>query len=333
MRQLMLSLDKRILDPESAVAKRMIEYGKTDQLYIIIPTSEKKEVKLSEKVIVVGTGGGSKLKQWGRIYAEGEAYLNHNKVDVISSQDPFGLGLNGVWLSRQFKVPFEVQLHGDFFSSTYYRFKSGLLNHARWHIAKYVVRRADRVRVVGERVLQSVVKLGVNEEKITMRPILVDYSPLDGGVVAEDLRLKYPEYEKIFVFLGRFDPVKNISWLIDAFVEAVKKNPNLFLLIVGDGPLRLDLEKKVDGLMLPNKNIRLEPWATVPRIYYQTADCILFPSLSEGYGLVAMEAAGVGTKVIMTDVGVANYELKPSDKVKIVPIGDKEVFIKEILTI
>ena len=50
----------------------------------------------------------------------------------------------------------------------------------------------------------------------------------------------------------------------------------------------------------------------------------------QGYGMVPMEANMAGKKVIMSDVGVANYELKPSENVIILPIDYKERFINEI---
>jgi glycosyltransferase involved in cell wall biosynthesis len=75
----------------------------------------------------------------------------------------------------------------------------------------------------------------------------------------------------------------------------------------------------------------LEKWTDDPFSYVKTADCVLFPSLSEGYGMVAMEAHAAGTPIIMTDVGVANYELPAGPKVIITPLDDRDKFIQAIL--
>ena len=48
---------------------------------------------------------------------------------------------------------------------------------------------------------------------------------------------------------------------------------------------------------------------------------------------MAMEAHAAGCPVIMNDVGVANYELKPSEKIKISPVNDKEAWIKAIKSV
>lgn len=332
MRQLMISLDKKIMEKDSTVARRMIEYGKTAELFILIPASEKKEMQLSNTVHIFSTGG-NKLQQLFRLKKMGLELIEKNDIKFITTQDPFFLGKIGWWLKKKTGATLEVQVHGDFFSGNYYRFQSGLMNHLRWHIGKFVVRRADKVRVVGERVKQSVLRLGVPEAKIAVRPVpfSLDYIGIDYSPFKEsEIQTVYPGYEKIFVFLGRFDPVKNIAWLIDVFNEAIKKNPRLLLLVVGDGVLSDKLVKKIGSA---NKNIQLKHWEVLPISYYQVADCIVIPSLSEGYGLVPMEAHYLNKPIIMNDVGVANYELKPSDKVKILPINDREAWIKAILSV
>ena len=328
MPQLMISLDKKILDPQSAVARRMIQYGEKDSLHIIIPCSEKKEVQLSPQVRAVGSGAASKWRQWGRLYAMGEEYLKKNKVDIISAQDPFFIGLTAVWLGRQFHCPTEIQVHGDFYSSEYYR-RSGGLNWMRFQIGKYVLRRANRVRVVGQRVKRSLIeKLGIAESKIILRPVS-GRPPADAQF---DLHQRYFQFNKIFVVIGRLDPVKNIPWLLGVFKLVTNQMPGCGLIIVGNGPQKLLLQKLAQNLRLDQQTI-FTGWTDEVWSYMKTADAVLFPSLSEGYGLVPMEAVQAGAKVIMTDVGVANYELKPSDQVRIVPVGDKDAFIKEMFAV
>jgi len=325
----MISLDKKILDKNSAVANRMVEYGEKDELFIIIPNSERIELNLSPTVHVFTSWGKNKLRQFSELYGVGGRLLKKEKIDLISTQDPFFIGLLGVCFKKQFKLPIETQLHGDFFSSNYYHFKSGPMNHLRWHIGKYVVRRADRVRVVGERIKQSLVKFGIRPEKIITRPIKINAENLNQPIL--NLKEKYPGYEKVFLILGRLEPVKNITWLVAIFKEILKQK-NYLLLIVGRGSEEINIRRQIVNNNL-DSNIKLQNWTEDPYSYLKTVDCVLFSSLSEGYGLVAMEAHAAGTPVIMNDVGVANYELKPSDKVKILPINDKEKWIQAILSI
>jgi glycosyltransferase involved in cell wall biosynthesis len=231
----------------------------------------------------------------------------------------------GWCLKRKFKTKLEIQVHGDFFGNYYRR------QWWRLSLARFIINRADKIRVVGERIKQSLFSLGVAENKITVRPVQNDPELIKNLPVVINLRDKYRGYEKIFLVLGRLDPVKNICWLVDIFKEVAKKK-NYLLLIVGRGLEENNIRKQIARNNLSD-NVILQNWTEDPYSYLKTADCVLFPSLSEGYGLVPMEASIIGTPVIMTDVGVANYELPPGPKVKIVPVGDKDAFVKEMLKI
>ena len=247
-------------------------------------------------------------------------------IEEITAQDPFFIGLVGWCLKRKFKIKLEVQVHGDFFGGYYKN------QWFKLYLAKFILKRANIIRVVGERVKQSLLSLGVIENKIIIRPIQNNPELVKNYLSEINLHSKYPGYEKVFLFLGRLDPVKNISWLIDIFNEVVKQKQNYLLLIIGKGDEEIKIRSQIANNNL-GSNIKLQNWTENPYGYLKTADCVLFPSLSEGYGLVPMEASIVGTPVIMTNVGVANYELKPGPKVKIVSVGDKDAFIKAMLEI
>lgn len=324
MKILMISLDKNILNKDSIVARRMIEYGKESELFIIIPSREKEVFDLSSAVHIQSTGG-NKLWQFFLLKEIGKKLIKENNIEAITTQDPFFTGLIGWFLKKRFKIKLEVQMHGDFFSDYYKK---------QWFklcLAKFVLKRADAIRVVGERVRRSLLNFGIAGKKIVVRSIQNDPELIKNWPVVVNLQNKYPNYEKRFLVLGRLDKVKNISWLVEVFKEVVKQN-NFLLLIVGKGDEEAHIRRQVANHNLDN-NVKLQNWTEDPYSYLKTADCVLFPSLSEGYGLVPMEASIVGTPVIMTDVGVAGYELKSDPKVTIVPVGNRDKFIQEILKI
>lgn len=323
MKILMISLDKQILDPESRVAGRMIEYGKEDELFIVIPASKKSEVALSETVHVWSTGG-NKILQLMRLARMGKRIAREKNIECITTQDPFFTGWIGVRLKKRLGTSLEVQLHGDFYSTDYYK-KSGFMNWVRYWIGKRVIKKADTLRVVGKRIKESILRMGIPQEKIIVRPVQTDSAAIEAYEPQFNLHECYPQFKKIFLALGRFARVKNLSWLIDIIREVVRQHPDWGLIIVGGGVglTRYRLEE----------NIIFEGYTDNPWSYLKTADCVLFPSLSEGYGLVPMEAHAAGTPIIMNDVGVANYELPPSDKVKIIPVSNRDAWIEAMLSI
>ncbi len=326
----MISLDKKILDEKSAVARRMVEYGAIDQLYILIPSKQKKVGRYGNGVYVESTGG-NKLFQFFRLLYRGKALCAREKVEGITVQDPFFTAFVGLYIKRACGTPLEIQVHGDFYGSEYYK-KSGIMNRVRYALGKMTLPRADSVRVVGERVRQSLSLLGLDPHRISVQPIdtVKMISAYNRASDQDVLHPAYPNFEKIFVWAGRMEPVKNLLFLIDVFSDVVKERSRWGLLLVGEGTQKETLIREVKKRAV-EKNILFLPWHDTAFVYMKHADCVLFPSLSEGYGLVPMEAAQAGTPVIMTDVGVANYELPPSDRVRIVPVGDRDAFIRAML--
>ena len=173
--------------------------------------------------------------------------------------------------------------------------------------------------------------MGVSDDKIIIKPVDVDFEFIKKYEPHLDLHNLYPR-RKIYLVLGRLDPVKNILWMVELFEHVSQKNMDVLLLVVGEGSEKRKIENLIKRYNLEN-NIKIENWTNDPISYLRTADCLLFPSLRESYGLVVMEAQAVGTPIIMSDVGVANYELKASEKVKILPVNDKEKWMKAILSI
>jgi len=104
-----------------------------------------------------------------------------------------------------------------------------------------------------------------------------------------------------FVTLGRLSPEKGHAKLIRAFSEIVEFNPKCRLTILGDGPLRQDLQNLIDDLSLQS-NVLLAGLRFNPFPALQRSDCFVFSSDYEGQGLVVLEALILEKPVISTDV-------------------------------
>ncbi len=329
----MLSIDQKILDPDSPVSERMRIYGAQQTLSIVIPSPQQTTVPLSPSVTAYGTGGANKIVQLFRLRARARELIREKGITQVSTQDPFFLGWVGLGLCKKFGITLEVQLHGDFYGSSYYLF-AGLRSFIQYWLGKYIVRRADHVRVVGGRVRESVLKLGVDPSQIVVRPVALDTKKITQHRSLVDLHTQFPKWKKIFITVGRLERVKNISWLIDVFAAVVKTNPEYGLVIIGDGSQRKSLEVKVKKAKNNlQDNITFTGWVDDSVGYMQSADGFLFPSLTEGYGLVVLEALAAGCPVVMHDVGVAGYEVQPSDQVQIIPINNHNAFAQAITTI
>lgn len=100
--------------------------------------------------------------------------------------------------------------------------------------------------------------------------------------------------------VGRFNPQKNHSFLIDIFSECVKRNSNTKLLLVGDGEGRQKIQDKVRNLGIQDKVIFTGIRSDVNELL-QAMDVFVFPSLYEGLPVTMVEAQASGLPCIISD--------------------------------
>lgn len=100
--------------------------------------------------------------------------------------------------------------------------------------------------------------------------------------------------------VARLVPVKNHSFLVNIFKEIKKKAPNAKLLLIGDGPLKKDIEKQIQQYGLQDDISFLGNRKDVSDLL-QVMDVFVLPSVYEGLGLVNIEAQSAGLPCIVSD--------------------------------
>src|SRR3989344_3338129 len=296
MKLLMISTDSKVFEQKSAVRARMISYAaKVEKLLIAI--------------IGQGQFPPSQINQNFRIISLNRiiALFWHPKEDfnLVTSQDPFENGLIAWFLSKRLRAKLELQIHTDFLSP--YFTKYSFLNKIRLILAKFLLPKADKIRVVSNRIKDSLItNLRIPESKIEVRPIFVDTENIKNAPITVDLHKKYPQFDKIILMASRLTREKNIGLAIKAMREITKKRSKIGLLIVGTGSEERKLKLQATSYKL-QANIVFEFWVNQETLssYYKTCDLFLVTSLYEGYGMTLVEAQATGCPIISTDVGVA----------------------------
>ncbi|WP_226545046.1 glycosyltransferase family 1 protein [Bacillus thuringiensis] len=128
--------------------------------------------------------------------------------------------------------------------------------------------------------------------------------------IREQVRKELKLHDDVFVIghVGRFAHPKNHTFLIDIFAQLIKYRPNSILLLVGDGPLRLEMEKKVEKLNLTEKVKFLGIRSDINRLL-QAFDTFVFPSIYEGLPVTLIEAQGAGLPCIISDTITQDVDL------------------------
>jgi len=132
----------------------------------------------------------------------------------------------------------------------------------------------------------------------------VDFTPFHADVDPAAVRaeLGIPMDAFVVGHVGRFAEQKNHALLVDIATEATKWEPRTPVLLVGDGPLRPDIERQVAQAGLAERVIFAGIRPDVPRIMLGAMDLFLFPSLFEGLPLALVEAQAAGLPCVFSDV-------------------------------
>lgn len=336
MRVLMISTDKNIFDPNSSVARRMVEYGQTfGELHIVVLVSNSygfTEGSLSEEVFVYPTNSSNRLLYVLDAIQIGKKILSNIYFGqtAITVQDPFETAFVGLFLRRKSKFPLQIQLHTDLFNKNF--LDSSIFNWIRFELSRFTLPRADGIRVVREKIKQNLyAKLNIPQDKIVTLSIFVDIKGIQEEPVEVSLREKYPQWQYIVLMASRLSGEKNIQLALHAFKKFLSQGLSAGLVIVGEGTEKKALDQLTTRLLLDD-NVVFEPWQADLASYYKTADLFLNTSNFEGFGLTLLEASAAGCPVLTTKVGVAEDFFEDGKNAFVCEVGDKDCISNKLIT-
>lgn len=135
-------------------------------------------------------------------------------------------------------------------------------------LERFVYRRSDAVTVIGEGMRRAVVAKGVPEEKVRLVPNFVDVDWLVPGPSRNGFRTEFELGEAFVVsYAGNMGYAQGLEVLLDA-AERLRAQPDILLVLVGDGVLRASLQQAAAERGLSNvRFVPHQPYARVPEIY------------------------------------------------------------------
>lgn len=252
MKVLMITGDRNIFLPgTSAEARFALQRGVVEQL----------------NAVYWGPGG------WWPHIPEGP-------FDVVTVQDPFWRGLFALWIARSRGAKLNVQVHTDL--SAY-----GFIRRA---LARAVLRRADSVRVVSQKIKNQVVGMGVRA-KISVLSIYVDLGRFRGLP-------HQPQERKTILWIGRFESEKDPAQAVAVLKEVRAAGVDASLIMLGSGNMEANLRTLAQGLP-----VEFPGWQD-PVTYVAMADVVISTSKHESFGAGIIEALAAGVPAVGPDVGL-----------------------------
>lgn len=209
------------------------------------------------------------------------AAAGRNTYDVVTAQDPFWRGLLAWLVARASRARLNIQVHADLSCEL-------LLRRA---LARFVLRRADSVRVVSEKLAEQV-RAFAPRARVSVLQIYIDIDRFKRAV-------QEPHAQKTILWIGRFEPEKDPLRALEVFKKVRNTDIDARLIMLGAGSMEQKLRSATEGLP-----VEFPGWQDSLQ-YLQAADIVVSTSRAESWGASIIEALAAGVPVVAPDVGIA----------------------------
>lgn len=132
--------------------------------------------------------------------------------------------------------------------------------------------------------------------------------------------------EPMLVAMGRLSPEKGYDILFQAFALVHKKHPAWKLTVIGEGPLRDELEMLRNDLGLQNA-IQMPGWSDTPQEYLAQAKLFVMASRFEGFPNALCEAMACGLPVVSTETAGTRAIVRPEIDGLLIPAEDVKALV------
>jgi Glycosyltransferase len=239
---------------------------------------------------ITDSGHFSYIKSLRKFFAEHNEYsIVHSHMDKVS----------GLVLQQAYKQSVKYRIahshntrsSGGWLTRIYKSYAGSLLRHYATHY--FACSNSAANWLFGNRNSQNVLIInnGVDFETFM-------YSPETRKKIREQLNIDQDTL--VIGHVGRFDPVKNQSFLVDIFNQITKLRENSVLILVGGGGNANQITEKISNLGIKDKVKMLGVRDDIPHLL-QAFDLFIFPSLYEGLPLALIEAQVSGLPCIISD--------------------------------
>ncbi len=222
------------------------------------------------------------------------ALIKKNNFDVVHTHN-WGVFLEGGLAGTLAGVKLLHTVHGpytDYPPSWRSRIKLAL----RHFLERLLSRRFYRIIAVSDAIREYIEKtIHINAKRLLT---------IHNGIPTTNVRptTRSQKTSVAFMTVGRLAPIKNHAMMLRAFAEIAKTNAHTRLIIVGDGPARIQLESSIKENHLEDKISLLGFRADIDNLL-RDADIFLLTSHYEGISIALLEAMRAGLPVIATAVG------------------------------
>lgn len=258
-----------------------------------------------------------KSRPWALPSRNVKYILQDFRPDVVHAVNPILLASSAVRYARKLRLPLVASFHTNI--PKYFEFyKVGAAQPLLWSYLRNLHNQAGVNLVTSNAMLdelknQEINNLHVLPKGVDIEGLSPSYSDIE---VRKELTCGNPE-RTLLIFVGRVANEKNIHTLL----PLMQSREDLSLAIIGDGPVREDLENLFKGTNTVFTGFK--HGADLAKAY-ASADAFIFPSVSETLGLVILEGMASGLPVIAVKSGPTMEQITNGENGLLYEDGDLE---------
>lgn len=245
------------------------------------------------------------------------------RPDVVHIVTEGPLGWSALSAARQLNIPVSTDFHTNFHSYTQH-YRLGLL---KWPVAAYLRHFHNKAVCT----LVPTAQLQQQLEQQGYRGVQVVSRGVDTGLFNPDRRSKalratwgVDDATPVVMLVSRMAAEKNLAVALLAFEQMRIENPRTKMVLVGDGPARAGLQKQYPEVIFAGMQT-----GVALAEHYASGDIFIYPSLTETYGNVTVEAMASGLATLAYDYAAARQHIVHDANGLLAPFGDTQAFIAQ----
>ena len=228
-------------------------------------------------------------------------YCFEQRYTLLHAATPGPMGLVALLAARMLKLPIHATYHTAFPQYMRQLTNDSTLEEGMWRYVLWYYSQMDAIFVPSEATAQDLIARGLPRERIHLYPRGINaklFAPAWEG----KCRTKKPACMRgiNFLYVGRMSKEKGLFLLVDAFSRVSDALPEARLTLVGDGPILDDLRLKAAQLPVHFTGCLHGDDLLAA---YEQADIFVFPSTTDTFGNVVLEAQASGLPVIVSRQG------------------------------
>ncbi len=216
--------------------------------------------------------------------------------DIIHITVPDIVGIFLMRFATSRGIPVLTSYHTDF-PSYLKSYRLGIFYKPSWRFLEWFYNKSQTVLAPTEIIINKLQSHNIRNVKLWSRGIHPDKYSI--AFRSEVLRATWgAQNKKVILYAGRFVRYKDLETFINVYELFKKHGPdNVVFVLAGDGPIRNELKKRMPDAHFPGY-LQNEKLSQV----YASSDIFLFPSTTETFGNVVLEALSSGLPAVVSDV-------------------------------